>query len=384
MYTRREGIKEGGDAATCGLIKLPAYCLSILLQTEPNQEKTRSSIMVWPFSSPERTSVSEDELLDLRGKVAIVTGGNSGIGYATVRVLARRGAKVYLAARSEERARAALAQLADEQRNAPGSTVPYGEVEWLKLDLSDIRQTKAAAEEVIRKEKRLDILVNNAAIGNVPYTYTADGLLEIMVVNHISPFLFTLTLLPLLQQTATSDPAADVRIVNLSSDAHTFAPHVSTFIGDEALNKHYEDTWLGHFRTYGYTKLANILFTSELARRLSSSSSSPNSSNITTLSVHPGNVSTPGSQQVTNTVPYLGWLTTRLSAWMSTTPKEGAYTSLFAAAHPEVKQNREKYNGVYLVPVGKVGKISENAQDERLARELWETTERKMKELGAL
>ncbi|KAF9559291.1 NAD(P)-binding protein [Agrocybe pediades] len=342
--------------------------------------------MVWPFSSPERTSVSEDELLDLRGKVAIVTGGNSGIGYATVRVLARRGAKVYLAARSEERARAALAQLAEEQRNSKtDSTVPYGHVEWLKLDLSDIRQTKAAAEEVIRKEKRLDILVNNAAIGNVPYTYTADGLLEIMVVNHISPFLFTLTLLPLLQQTAASNPTADVRIVNLSSDAHTFAPHVSTFIGDEALNKHYEDTWLGHFRTYGYTKLANILFTSELSRRLSSSSSSsPNNSNITTLSVHPGNVSTPGSQQVTNTVPYLSWLTSRLSAWIGAKPKEGAYTSLFAAAHPEVKQKREKYDGVYLVPVGKIGKISENARDERLARELWETTERKMKELGVL
>ncbi|EEB94675.1 hypothetical protein MPER_06472 [Moniliophthora perniciosa FA553] len=99
------------------------------------------------------------DLVDLRNRIAIVTGGNRGIGYATVQHLVRAGARVYMAARDEKKAKAAIETL-QRQGLGPGN----GQVHWLKLDLSDPRAAKAAAEEFTSQEKRLDILVNNAAV----------------------------------------------------------------------------------------------------------------------------------------------------------------------------------------------------------------------------
>ncbi|KAF4615797.1 hypothetical protein D9613_012459 [Agrocybe pediades] len=329
--------------------------------------------MVWPFSSKERTSVSEDDLVDLRGKVVIVTGSNAGIGYSTVQFLARKGAKVYMAARNEEKGREAIKQLEAED-------LWGGMVEWLKLDLSDIRQSKEAALEFLKKEKRLDILVNNAATVLGPYKQTSDGLLDIMVVNHISHFIFTTTLLPLMKQTAKEDSKADVRIINITSEGHQMVPLITTFAGEETLNKQYEESFMGYMRTYGYTKLANVLFTKELQRRLVSEGFT----NIICISVHPGSVITPGLHNFTSRVPYVSWLTKVLSSWFSYSQRAGAYTSVFAAAAPEVKTEAEKYRGAYMVPVAKIAKASKHAEDERLAKELWETTEAKMKKLGVL
>ncbi|KAF4615779.1 hypothetical protein D9613_012460 [Agrocybe pediades] len=368
--------------------------------------------MFWPFSSNSRTSVSEADLVDLRGKVAIVTGSNAGIGYSTVQFLARKGAKVYMAARSEAKALEAIKQLEAED-------LWGGQVEWLRLDLSDMKQTKEAALEIFEKEKRLDILgmllsrypngemdsltdgdlVNNAAMVVGPFKKTADGLLDIMVVkyvtfdlwesthlkfissqSHISHFIFTMTLVPLMKQTSNESPLADVRIINVTSEVHQIVPPVATFAGEGCLSHQYEESVMGYLRTYGYTKLANILFTKELQRRLSLEGFT----NIVCIAAHPGSVTTPGSQRFMGSIPYISWITKTLNSWFSYPQRAGAFTSVFAAASPEVKAEPEKYRGAYLIPVARIAKPSKNAQDERLAKELWETTEAKLKELSML
>ncbi|KAK7683130.1 hypothetical protein QCA50_013803 [Cerrena zonata] len=134
---------------------------------------------------------------DLSGKVMIVTGGNAGIGLATVRHLARSGAKVYLGARNEEKAKAAIEKLKQE-----GLGPKNGEVIWLKLDLSDPKKAKEAALEFLEKEKKLDVLVNNAAMTLEPYTKTHYDIQDVMVINVLSPIVFTNTLLPLMKETA--------------------------------------------------------------------------------------------------------------------------------------------------------------------------------------
>jgi len=184
-----------------------------------------------------RKSISEDDLTDLNGKVAIVTGGNTGIGYATVQFLARKGAKVYIAARSGDKARDAIREIeAELQKDATGENV--GSVHWLPLNLSDPRLAKEAGTQFLREEERLDILVNNASHTSYgPYKIDKDGLLDIMVVNHISHFVLTETLLPLLKSTAALDES-DVRIVNVTSIAHKQA-NPDSFIGKESLNKQY-------------------------------------------------------------------------------------------------------------------------------------------------
>ncbi|KAF4615846.1 hypothetical protein D9613_012457 [Agrocybe pediades] len=304
-------------------------------------------------SCKERSSISEDDLEDLHGKVAIVTGSNAGIGYATVQFLVRKGAKVK-------------------------ENIGDGTLEWLKLDLSDVKQTKAAALEVIRKERRLAILVNNAAIVHGPYKQTQYGILDIMLVNHVSTFVFTMALLPLLTRTAREDNS-DVRIITVSSGAHELVKPAD-FVGEDSLNLQFENSFSGNLRTYGYSKLANILFTKELQKRLIAEGFG----NIICIALHPGAVTTPGSRRFTDTVPVLGGLTSLLNPLLFATPRAGAYTSAFSAASPEVRENAAEYRGAYLVPVAKIAKATKYAEDQRLARELWETTEAVVRRLGVL
>nr|GAT56722.1 NAD-binding protein [Mycena chlorophos] len=305
-------------------------------------------------------SISESDLHDLHGKVALVTGGNTGIGYATVLLLARNGAKVYMGARDEGRALAAIKQLQEEGLND-------GSVHWLMLDLSDPRLAISAGKELLEKESRLDILVNNAARALPgPYVLNADGLLDIMVTNHISHFALTQTLLPLMEETSKED-GSDVRIVNVTSTAHGMvAPE--TFTTLETFNVNYGTSVTNSLKTYGNTKLANILHIKELQRRLTARSTA-----ITCLAVHPGGIATPGSDGFRSQVP---WIVSALMKWFFfKPPREGGLTVAFAAAGKKVAQDRPKYQGAYIVPPANWAVPSSSAQDERLAKELYEKTE---------
>ncbi|KDQ54409.1 hypothetical protein JAAARDRAFT_135807 [Jaapia argillacea MUCL 33604] len=283
------------------------------------------------------------DLPDLKGKVIIVTGGNAGIGFATVQHLARHGAKVYLAARNEGRATAAISRLQTEGLG-PGN----GEILWLKLDLSDPRVAKQSAEDFMKRESRLDVLG-----------------------DHIGPFVFTQTLLPLLIQTA-SQLGADIRIVNLTSAGHVMIRGDIHFLTLDDMNKDFEDTFFPRVFRDAYSKLANILFTRELQKHMDAEGAS-----IIVTSVSPGFV---GSETQINLWKryHMGWFP-RL---VCTPPSEGAYNSVFAAVSPVVRSKSTEFKGAYLMPVGKISKPSRLAQSDELAKELWDTTERVLKDLG--
>jgi len=255
------------------------------------------------------------DLVDLKGRVAIVTGANTGIGLATVRHLARAGAKVYLAARDESRATGAMAQL-ERDDLGPGN----GEVVWLKLDLSTVKEAKQAAEEFLKLETRLDILVNNAAVLQAPHVIGPDGAATMVVVNYLSPFIFTQTLIPLLQETA-KEPNSDVRIVNVSSITHKMIPASVKFDDVSDFNVTFQGRLLPGLHRYGYSKLMLVLWTKTLQRQLNQDLSAP----ITAIAVHPGGVDTYSHKWAFPR--FLGWLVGLVIAQTDV----GAYNSAFAA-----------------------------------------------------
>jgi len=307
------------------------------------------------------------DIPDLTGKVAIVTGGNRGTGFGTVKHLARRGAKVYMAARNETKATEAIARLKSEGLE-PGN----GEILWLKLNLSDPRDAKKAAEEFLAMEKRLDILVNNAAILLIPDEKTSDGVHEMMVVNHISPFVFTRELLPILKKTS-EEPDADVRIVNLTSTGHRYLSSSYRFQNLEQLTVDLSSTRFPELRRFLLSKLTNILWTSELQRRLDAEGVP-----IIALSLNPGAVDTFAHRLPIYLYPFKIIMHLFFSTW-----ERGAYTSVHAAASPTIREQAEKYKGAFIEnEYGVVAEPSENARDPEIAAELWKTTEEFLGSVG--
>ncbi|KAF8480223.1 NAD-P-binding protein [Russula ochroleuca] len=315
--------------------------------------------------SPER------DLLDLHGRVAIVTGANSGIGLYIALHLVRRGAKVYLAARSEEKAEHAIGRMEQE-----GMGEHKGELVWLPIDLTDPHKAKAAAEWFVKRESRLDILVNNAAKILSEYGRTADDISDSMVINHISPFLFTKTLLPVMKKTAL-EPGSDVRIVNVASIAHRWVPN-PRYDSLEAFNNDFSTTYKPKTNVYAYTKLANVLWTAELQRRFDAEKTP-----ITAMSVHPGNVMSEGNVKLFTSLAF-GRLVNWGFSLFFISPHDGGYTPAWAAASRQVFEERDKYRGKYLVPYGVLEEASEDARREDLAKELWDTTEGILKDFNWL
>ncbi|KAJ6544281.1 hypothetical protein B0H19DRAFT_1309592 [Mycena capillaripes] len=271
-----------------------------------------------------------------------------------------------MAARDEGRALAAIKQMQSED-------IKDGSVHWLKLDLSDPRAAQRAAQEFLEKETRLDIIVNNAARSSPgPFKLDKNGFLDIMVSNHISHFALTDVLLPLLKKTA-EETGSDVRIVNVSSMAHS-PVKPDTFATREAFNKNYGEST----GKYLDNTLANILHIKALQKRLSAESVP-----ITCLAAHPGFIKTVGSDGFLASIPYLGgFLKNYVGPLVAKPWRNGAMTVAFAAAGKEVAEQREKYQGVYLVPVAAIASPSSYANDERLQKELYDTTEKFIAELA--
>ncbi|MBW0521214.1 hypothetical protein O181_060929 [Austropuccinia psidii MF-1] len=291
----------------------------------------------------------------LNGRVALVTGGNCGLGLATCLELARHEAKVYIACRSEARAHEAIKKIKDQ--------VPNAQIEFIYFDLTVLSSAKAAAETLSSKESRLDILVNNAGITMAPYELSVDGI-EIQACNGTGHFALTTSLLPLLKNTASSVSDSHVRIVNVSSAAHIQArqPDFSSLEGLNNRRKKEMDR-------YAYSKLSNILLTNELQRRLSNT-------NIYCLSVHPGAVDTEIARYLFQRWPsVLVALGKAFMRSVSATPTDGALTQLYAATSPEIETKDLK--AAYLVPYGQVAKKSPEAEDigGRLGQQFWELCE---------
>ncbi|KAF9486213.1 NAD(P)-binding protein [Pholiota conissans] len=284
----------------------------------------------------------QKDLKDLTGKVAIVTGGNTGIGYHTVKFLARKGAKVYLGARNEVKAREAIAQLEQEGLGS-------GQVVWLQVNLADPQWAQMAAEDFLEKEKRLDILS-----------------------AHFSQFVFTRVLLPLMIKTAKL-PKSDVRIISVGSIAHTQKRAMNPYLKFEMLqdfNQEFASDFYPDWSRYSMTKLTAILFARELQKRLDEFEIP-----IISIPIHPGEVNTFGDR---TPWPFLANIMMELFFMR---PEAGSYTSCFAAASPLIEEFPEKYRYAYLEPVGHIGTLSPNALSVNLASQLWDTTEKILKDL---
>ncbi|KAJ3178636.1 hypothetical protein HDU87_003459 [Geranomyces variabilis] len=306
------------------------------------------------------------DLPDLSGKVAIVTGGNTGIGYITCLHLAEKNARVYMASRTKSRAEAAIEKIKAQN--------PKAEVVWLDMDLMDLATVKRAAETFLAKEKRLDILVNNAGIMATPYNLTKDGVEEQFQTNHLGHFLLTSKLLPLLKQ--TSREAGSARVVNLSSLAHAqFSTAGMNFATLEEVNQeHGRIKAQATFYRYGQSKLANALFTVELDRRLKGE-------NIYANFVHPGVIATELHRGLGSSFgQLLGKMYDVIGGLTMLTPYQGALTSLYVAASPEIVE--KGYRAQYFVPYGKVAKPSAYALDEVNGKNLWELSEKILQDKG--
>ncbi|KAF8886474.1 hypothetical protein CPB85DRAFT_1336392 [Mucidula mucida] len=248
------------------------------------------------------------DLVDLKGKIAIVTGGNFDIGFATVRHLARAGAKVYLAARDEGRASKAIDELRSD------STVT-GKIEWMKLDLYDPHQVKDAAQDFVKREMRLDILVSNN-LRESAYGSGLDGMSAMVIVNYLSPFVFTQNLLPLLISTS-DEPNSDVRIVNLASKVHNQTPEPLKVDTWDDLNVSYNDQSFAALKRYSHSKLLVVLWTKALQDHISAASK-----DITVTTLHPGVANT-----FNDLVPFF---VRPLLDLVLMSPDCGAYNSVFA------------------------------------------------------
>ena len=268
---------------------------------------------------------------DLKGKVFIVTGASTGIGRVVAQELAARGAHVILACRSEVR----TAPVVEEIRRATGNE----KVEFLPLDLADLASVRAAAAAFLSRRLPLHVLVNNAGMGG-QRGLTRDGFELTFGTNHLGPFLFTLLLLDRLREGAPS------RIVNVSSSAH----HRAKGIDWESLRLPASSR--GGIDEYSVSKLANVLFTSELARRLEGSG-------VTAYALHPGVVATDLWRE-------MPWGLRHAAKLFMISPEQGARTTLHCATSPEAAAE----SGLYY-DAGKARHPSRIAQDPALAAELW-------------
>ncbi|XP_027054319.1 uncharacterized protein LOC113681427, partial [Pocillopora damicornis] len=284
----------------------------------------------------------------LDGKTVIVTGANTGIGKETASDLARRGAKVILACRDEQRATDAAKDIIAET----GSDKVLVRI----LDLNSFESVRAFAKLISETEERLDILVNNAGIGlGAPYRLTKDGYESVFQVNYLSHFLLTLLLLDKMKKSAPS------RIVNVSSLAHE--QKIATLqLEDFKLSKEKFDKGFGR---YAQSKLAQVVFTKELSRRLEGTG-------VTVYALHPGGVNSDiwrNYKFLEN--PFLKPFVTLIAYLFLKDCKQGAQTSIYCSVAEEL----EGVSGLYFSDC-KVREGNKLAKDPGLAKKLWDVSER--------
>ena len=283
---------------------------------------------------------------DLSGKIIIITGANSGIGFEATREIVRKSAEVIVASRDSFKAEAAILKIKDE--------IPDAKLKFMELNLANLDSVRKFAEEFKSKYTRLDILLNNAGIMMVPYGKTIDGFENTVGTNHLGHFLLTGLLLDRLSTTQGA------RVVNVSSNAH--------YGGDMDFDNLLFENELDYtpMKAYSRSKLANLLFTYELQRRFESKGM-----DVIALAAHPG-------ISATNLANHLffkriTWLIQPLMKIIFQSSAMGALPSLRAAIDPEAR------GGLYYGPDGKGEKsgypviVSSNeaSHDLQDAKKLW-------------
>ena len=275
-------------------------------------------------------------MTDMNGKTVIITGANQGIGKASAIALGKMGAKLVIVCRNAEKARAAVKEI--EEAGAK-------DVELLVGDMASQKDIRRIADEFKAKHDRLDVLLNNAGVLVTSRRTTVDGIEETFAINHLGYFLLTNLLLDVLKKSA---PA---RIVNVSSEAHRNA------------KMHWDDlqfeSGYGSFAAYGQSKLANILFTRELAKRLEGTK-------VTANCLHPGVIASGFGQTYGGFMSFV----IKIAHPFMITPEKGARTQVWLASSPDV----EGISGKYFDKCAEK-RPNKAAQEEAAPKRLWEISE---------
>jgi len=296
----------------------------------------------------------EKDVPDLGGKVLLVTGGTTGLGKESLLALAKHNpSHLVFTGRNVSSADSVLAALKESSPSTPVTFIP--------CDLSSLSSVQEGAKKIASSTERLDVLMCNAGIMAVPPALTKEGYEIQFGTNHVGHALLIKLLMPLMQKTTKLPGGGDVRITLLSSEGHFLAPK-------EGIDfEHLKSADFNHggplgasWARYGQSKLANILYASQLAKR---------HPEITTLAIHPGVVATTLADHLGLWDKAIVYLT---SYWQMKKPKEGAYNQVWAATADKSKMD----NGRYYVPVGTLKKSSR--EDEAVADKLWEWTQKEL------
>ena len=312
-----------------------------------------------PVESTFHTKSTGDEVLaqhELSGKVAIVTGGYSGIGLETTRALAAKGVRVIVPVRSEQKAKDNLKDIS-------------GEVETAVLDLSNLASVNAFAGAMVEALPRLDLLINNAGIMANPETRVGPGWESQFGVNHMGHFALTHALMPLLEKTP------GVRVVCLTSTGHK----LSDILWDDI---QFESAEYNKWVAYGQSKTANALFANALSRRLKKTGG-------LAFSVHPGGIFTPLQRHLPKEeMVELGWINedgspSELAKQGFKTPEQGCSTTLWAATSALLQDKAGVYcedcNVAAMTdaesPTARFFGVNPHACDDESAERLWGISE---------
>ena len=272
----------------------------------------------------------------MKDRIVMITGANSGIGKAASLALANMGATVVMVARNKERGEAARAEIVRESGNSS--------VDLLLADLSSLESVRQLATEFQKQYPKLHVLINNAGLFNQRRHVTTDGYENTFATNYLAPFLLTNLQLDLVKASAPS------RIINVSSVGH-YNGHIN--FDDLDLEKEY-----GGWKAYGQSKLALVLFTHELARKLQGSG-------VTVNAVHPGTVAT---NIWTRPFGPAGFITALPKLFMAS-PEKGAETIVYLAS----SRDAQSLSGEYLEKL-KVKKSSDESYNEEIAQRLWDVS----------
>jgi len=274
--------------------------------------------------------------MTMKDKIVMVTGANSGIGKSASIALAEKGGTVVMVARNKERGEAARSEIVTKSGN--------NSIDLLLADLSSLESVRQLVAEFRKKYSKLHVLINNAGLFNQRRRVTADGYENTFATNYLAAFLLTNLQLDLLKTSAPS------RIINVSSVGH-YNGHIS--FDDLNLERDY-----GGWKAYGQSKLALVLFTHELAKKLQGTG-------VTVNAVHPGTVAT---NIWTRPFGSAGFITALPKLFMAS-PEKGAETIVYLASSPDA----QSLSGEYLEK-SKVKKSSEESYDEEIAQRLWDVS----------
>ncbi|OCL04328.1 NAD(P)-binding protein [Glonium stellatum] len=283
----------------------------------------------WTQIHPPKPDFTEKDLLNLKGKVYIVTGANTGVGKELARMLYSKNAKVYIFARSEDKATKAIAEI---KQAAPTST---GDLVFLPVDLGDLTTIKVSAERFLAVEEKLHVLFNNAGVmkSDKGLTKTAQGYETHLGVNAIGTFLFTKFLTPILVATAKSEPPNTVRVVWVSSSGTELFGHKGVGISLDNLDYHIEKP---ASERYAISKTANWAYGAEFAKRYKADG-------VISIPLNPGNLTSDLARDQ-------GAMFKLMVKVVAYPPINGAYTELFAGLSSQVTIEK---SGDWVIPFGR-------------------------------